>query len=115
MANATFRIWRGEQGAGQYRDYTIEILEGMVVLDAIHEIQASQAFDLAVRWNCKAGKCGSCSAEINGSPKCASERAAGNGRADEGVSARAGPRHRCFLELSGEKEDQEIQAAASRC
>jgi succinate dehydrogenase / fumarate reductase iron-sulfur subunit len=51
MANATFRIWRGEQGAGQYRDYTIEITEGMVVLDAIHQIQASQAFDLAVRWN----------------------------------------------------------------
>jgi succinate dehydrogenase / fumarate reductase iron-sulfur subunit len=69
MANATFRIWRGEQGAGQYRDYTIEISEGMVVLDAIHQIQASQAFDLAARWNCRAGKCGSCSAEINGSPK----------------------------------------------
>src|SRR5580765_3225845 len=69
MANATFRIWRGDRGAGQFRDYTIEISEGMVVLDAIHEIQASQAFDLAVRWNCKAGKCGSCSAEINGLPK----------------------------------------------
>ena len=69
MSTVTFRIWRGEQGAGQYRDYTIEITEGMVVLDAIHQIQASQAFDLAARWNCKAGKCGSCSAEINGSPK----------------------------------------------
>src|SRR6266852_427180 len=69
MANATFRIWRGDRGGGQYRDYTIEISEGMVVLDAIHQIQASQAFDLAVRWNCKAGKCGSCSAEINGSPR----------------------------------------------
>src|SRR6266404_4925892 len=69
MANATFRIWRGDQGAGQYRDYTIEISEGMVVLDAMHQIQASQAFDLAIRWNCKAGKCGSCSAEINGSPR----------------------------------------------
>jgi succinate dehydrogenase / fumarate reductase iron-sulfur subunit len=69
MANATFRIWRGEKGTGQFRDYTIEISEGMVVLDAIHQIQASQAFDLALRWNCKAGKCGSCSAEINGSPR----------------------------------------------
>jgi len=69
MANATFRIWRGDQGAGQFRDYTIEISEGMVVLDAMLQIQASQAFDLAIRWNCKAGKCGSCSAEINGSPK----------------------------------------------
>src|SRR6266478_7816316 len=69
MANATFRIWRGDQGAGQFRDYTIEISEGMVVLDAMYQIQASQAFDLAIRWNCKAGKCGSCSAEINGTPK----------------------------------------------
>jgi succinate dehydrogenase / fumarate reductase iron-sulfur subunit len=41
----------------------------MVVLDAVHEIQATQANDLACRWNCKAGKCGSCSAEINGMPK----------------------------------------------
>jgi succinate dehydrogenase / fumarate reductase iron-sulfur subunit len=69
MANATFRIWRGDQGAGQFRDYTIEISEGMVALDAMLQIQASQVFDLAMRWNCKAGKCGSCSAEINGSPK----------------------------------------------
>src|SRR3954451_7730788 len=41
----------------------------MVVLDAVHKIQAEHASDLAVRWNCKAGKCGSCSAEINGMPK----------------------------------------------
>jgi len=69
MAQAIFRIWRGEKGAGSFRDYTTEVSPGMVVLDAIHEIQATQANDLAVRWNCKAGKCGSCSAEINGSPK----------------------------------------------
>jgi succinate dehydrogenase / fumarate reductase iron-sulfur subunit len=41
----------------------------MVVLDALHLIQANQAPDLAVRWNCKAGKCGSCSAEVNGRPR----------------------------------------------
>ena len=69
MATATFRIWRGERGAGAYRDYATEISEGMVVLDAVHQIQAEKATDLAVRWNCKAGKCGSCSAEINGMPK----------------------------------------------
>ena len=69
MATATFRIWRGEKGGGQFRDYSTEISEGMVVLDAVHQIQADQATDLAVRWNCKAGKCGSCSAEINGMPK----------------------------------------------
>ena len=69
MATATFRIWRGERGQGQFRDYTAEVAAGMVVLDVVHQIQAEQAGDLAVRWNCKAGRCGSCSAEINGMPK----------------------------------------------
>lgn len=69
MAATTFRIWRGERGTGAFRDFTTDVSEGMVVLDAIHQIQAEQAGDLAVRWNCKAGKCGSCSAEINGKPK----------------------------------------------
>ena len=69
MPTATFRIWRGQDGSGEFRDYSIEISPGMVVLDAVHRIQAEQANDLAVRWNCKAGKCGSCSAEINGNPR----------------------------------------------
>lgn len=69
MTTATFRIWRGENGQGGFRDYATEITPGMVVLDAVHQIQAEQANDLALRWNCKAGKCGSCSAEINGMPK----------------------------------------------
>src|SRR5271166_5208730 len=69
MATATFRIWRGEKGQGKFQDYTTEVSTGMVVLDAVHQIQAERAGDLAVRWNCKAGKCGSCSAEINGMPK----------------------------------------------
>jgi succinate dehydrogenase / fumarate reductase iron-sulfur subunit len=69
MATATFKIWRGDRAGGGFKDYSTEISEGMVVLDAIHNIQATQANDLAVRWNCKAGKCGSCSAEINGMPK----------------------------------------------
>jgi len=69
MATATFRIWRGDANGGRFEDYTTEISDGMVVLDAVHGIQAEQANDLAVRWNCKAGKCGSCSAEINGSPR----------------------------------------------
>jgi succinate dehydrogenase / fumarate reductase, iron-sulfur subunit len=65
----TFRIWRGERENGSFKEYPAEISEGMVVLDAIHQIQAESAPDLAVRWNCKAGKCGSCSAEINGMPR----------------------------------------------
>ena len=69
MAQATFRIWRGDREQGAFRDYPTEVSEGMVVLDAVHRVQAEQANDLAVRWNCKAGKCGSCSAEINGNPR----------------------------------------------
>src|SRR5271168_2586928 len=73
MATATFRIWRGGNGSdgetGKLVDYQAEVSEGMVVLDAIHQIQATQAADLACRWNCKAGKCGSCAAEVNGKPR----------------------------------------------
>jgi succinate dehydrogenase / fumarate reductase iron-sulfur subunit len=69
MASATFRIWRGDKSGGEFRDYSTEVTPGMVVLDAVHHIQAHDANDLAVRWNCKAGKCGSCSAEINGKPR----------------------------------------------
>jgi succinate dehydrogenase / fumarate reductase, iron-sulfur subunit len=66
---ATFKVWRGDANGGEFRDYTTEVAEGMVVLDAVHDIQRTQAHDLACRWNCKAGKCGSCSAEVNGMPK----------------------------------------------
>ena len=69
MATATFKIWRGNAEGGEFKEYTTELTEGMVVLDAMHQVQAEQAHDLALRWNCKAGKCGSCSAEVNGRPK----------------------------------------------
>src|ERR1700754_602759 len=69
MSTGKFQIWRGDASGGRIENYAVEITEGMVVLDAVHKIQAEQAADLAVRWNCKAGKCGSCSAEINGMPK----------------------------------------------
>jgi succinate dehydrogenase / fumarate reductase iron-sulfur subunit len=69
MATTTFHIYRGDQKGGDFKEYTAEITPGMVVLDAVHQIQATQANDLACRWNCKAGKCGSCSAEINGKPR----------------------------------------------
>jgi succinate dehydrogenase / fumarate reductase iron-sulfur subunit len=68
--DATFKLWRSEPGgSGALKEYRTTVSEGMVVLDAVHKIQADQAPDLAVRWNCKAGKCGSCSAEINGQPR----------------------------------------------
>ena len=66
---AKFKVWRGDADSGELGDYTVEVNEGEVVLDIIHRLQATQAGDLAVRWNCKAGKCGSCSAEINGRPR----------------------------------------------
>ena len=69
MAQKTFKIWRGDRDGGEFKEYTTDISEGMVVLDAVHQIQAESANDLACRWNCKAGKCGSCSAEVNGMPK----------------------------------------------
>jgi succinate dehydrogenase / fumarate reductase iron-sulfur subunit len=69
MTQTTFRIWRGDQTQGGFTDYRTDVTEGMVVLDAVHQIQAESAPDLAVRWNCKAGKCGSCSAEVNGMPR----------------------------------------------
>ena len=69
MSKRTFKIWRGEGELGQLTDYSIDIDKGMVILDVIHKVQAEHAGDLAARWNCKAGKCGSCSVEINGRPK----------------------------------------------
>src|SRR5262245_48038696 len=69
---ATFKIWRThstEPMDGTFQTFETEVSDGMVVLDVVHKIQAEQAPDMAVRWNCKAGKCGSCSAEINGKPR----------------------------------------------
>jgi succinate dehydrogenase / fumarate reductase, iron-sulfur subunit len=69
MADATLRVFRGDKNGGQAVDYKVPLTPGMVVLDAVHSIQAHQSPDLAVRWNCKAAKCGSCSAEVNGKPR----------------------------------------------
>jgi succinate dehydrogenase / fumarate reductase iron-sulfur subunit len=69
MAEVTMRVWRGDPAGGGFTDYAMPAVEGEVVLDVIHRIQAGPAPDLACRWNCKAGKCGSCSAEINGIPR----------------------------------------------
>jgi succinate dehydrogenase / fumarate reductase iron-sulfur subunit len=68
-ASVTMRVWRGDASGGGFCNYDVAAEEGMVVLDVIHRIQATQAPDMAVRWNCKAGRCGSCSAEINGKPR----------------------------------------------
>jgi succinate dehydrogenase / fumarate reductase, iron-sulfur subunit len=69
VAERTFRVWRGNRNGGIFQTYKVDVDTGMVVLDVLHRIQALQANDLAIRWNCKAGKCGSCSMEINGKPR----------------------------------------------
>jgi succinate dehydrogenase iron-sulfur subunit len=69
MAKVTLKIWRGDAKGGEFQQCSTEVEEGMVVLDAVLKVQAEQVNDLAVRWNCKCGRCGSCSAEINGMPK----------------------------------------------
>jgi succinate dehydrogenase / fumarate reductase iron-sulfur subunit len=69
MARRKFQIYKGDHKNGELVNFETEVNEGMVVLDVVHKIQAEQSNDLAVRWNCKAGKCGSCSVEINGKPK----------------------------------------------
>jgi len=66
---AILKVWRGDQTGGELREYRVRYEEGMVLLDVIHTLQATQAGDLAVRWNCKAGRCGSCNAEVNGKPR----------------------------------------------
>tara|TARA_Y100001949_G_scaffold148306_1_gene132586 strand:+ start:596 stop:1387 length:792 start_codon:yes stop_codon:yes gene_type:complete len=71
MSVRDFKIYRGDDKRGELVNYKCNVTEGMVVLDVIHRIQADQANDLACRWNCKAGKCGSCSIEINGKPRLA--------------------------------------------
>jgi succinate dehydrogenase / fumarate reductase iron-sulfur subunit len=86
MPDRVFRVWRGDAAGGALRDYTTEVSEGMVVLDAVHRIQADSAHDLACRWNCKAGKCGSCSAEINGRPRLMCMTRLGDLPADEPVT-----------------------------
>ncbi len=86
MSSRTFRIWRGNAQGGELKTYTVEVSEGMVVLDVLHRIQAEQAGDLAIRWNCKAGKCGSCSMELNGKPKLACMTRMGSYRDDETIT-----------------------------
>ena len=118
----TMRVFRGNTEGGDFVDYRLAVPEGQVVLDVIHALQATQANDLAVRWNCKAGKCGSCSAEINGKPKlmCMTRMSlfdperANHRRADQDVPVDQGPRDRCVLQLRSGARDPGVQDRARR-
>ena len=107
MAEATLSVFRGDQQGGTAVDYRVPLVPGMVVLDALHWIQAHLAPDLAVRWNCKAGKCGSCSAEVNGRPRLACKT-----RMD--LSGDQGSGDGCLLEFHGQQKDPAFQSAARR-
>ena len=118
--DAHFRVWRGDAEGGELVDYTVQVNEGEVVLDIIHRLQATQAGDLAVRWNCKAGKCGSCSAEINGRPRlmCMTRMSTftrGRGRHGDAaahVPGDEGPGHRRVLQLQEGAGGAGVRAAA---
>ena len=97
MSETLFKIFRGEGAKGELCGYSVEVTEGMVVLDAINQIQARHANDLAVRWNCKAGKCGSCSAEVNGKPRLMCMTRMDELPLDKPVIIE--PRNRCLLKL----------------
>ena len=88
MGLRKFKLFRGDADGDIMENYSVEVDKGMVVLDVIHRIQAQQAGDLAVRWNCKAGKCGSCSVEINGKPKLACMTRMNEYNTDETISVR---------------------------
>jgi succinate dehydrogenase / fumarate reductase iron-sulfur subunit len=70
--DVTLRVFRGvgaDRSKDRYETFTVPYEDGMVVLNAIHYIQSHFDSSLSARWNCKAGRCGSCSAEINGYPR----------------------------------------------
>src|SRR5216684_3653678 len=96
MADATLRVFRGNKDGGQSVEFKVPVAPGMVVLDALHYIQGHLASDLAVRWNCKAGKCGSCSAEVNGRPRLTCKTRLENLPARRGSRAGVSQVHRMF-------------------
>ena len=109
---AKLRVWRGDAGAGSLQDYKVEVNEGEVVLDVLHRLQATQASDLALRWNCKAGKCGSCSMEINGMPRlgCMTRMNTFPDHADADVPRDQGPGHRRVVQLRQGPRDPVVLA-----
>ena len=49
-----------------YREYALDVPEGMTVLEALLRIQAEQDGNLAFRYACRGAVCGSCAMVING-------------------------------------------------
>ncbi|MCW8084603.1 succinate dehydrogenase/fumarate reductase iron-sulfur subunit [Sabulicella glaciei] len=62
MAQLKVRIQRGDGMA----EYGVAARENQTVLDVVTEIQREQQPDLAYRFACRVGMCGSCAMEVNG-------------------------------------------------
>ena len=123
MPDAHLRVFRGSPGEeGHYDEFDVPVEEGMVVLDALHWIQGHEAPDLAVRWNCKAAKCGSCSAEVDGRPSLTCKTRLSDFDLDEPITVEPmrafpldpRPRDRCVVELRGQQDDPAVHAAGRR-
>ncbi len=62
------RIWRGKDH-GELQTYQVPARENQTVLDVITEVQRLHAPDLAYRFACRVGVCGSCAMTVNGKPR----------------------------------------------
>jgi len=66
MANLKVRIWRGDESGGDWAEFGVPARENQTILDVVTQIQREQAPDLAYRFSCRVGMCGSCAMEVNG-------------------------------------------------
>ncbi|MFQ5565720.1 MAG: succinate dehydrogenase/fumarate reductase iron-sulfur subunit [Paracoccaceae bacterium] len=64
----TVRVWRGA-AQGAFATYRVPARANQTVLDVVTEIQRRQAPDLAYRFACRVGVCGSCAMTVNGVPR----------------------------------------------
>ncbi len=65
----TFKIFRfdaARDDAPAYQTYTLDVPQGMTVLEVLLRIQAEQDGSLAFRYACRGAVCGSCAMMING-------------------------------------------------
>ncbi|MEO1494029.1 MAG: 2Fe-2S iron-sulfur cluster-binding protein [Pseudomonadota bacterium] len=62
------RIWRGRSD-GAFRSYRVPARDNQTVLDVVTAVQRRDAPDLAYRFACRVGVCGSCAMMVNGVPR----------------------------------------------
>jgi len=62
------RIWRGKED-GELVTYQVAARDNQTVLDIVSEVQRLHEPDLAYRFACRVGVCGSCAMTVNGRPR----------------------------------------------